>query len=752
MRKTKAKTVPFLESLKESKSSRSVHWTRRKAEIRNSKNEIIFSLKNVLAPDFWSQTAVEIAASKYFRKISPRIQENSILQLVQRVTESVGKEALRQKYFSKAKSLSFARELEELLLHQEAWFNSPVWFNCGLWDKYQLKSQMPLFAWDSKIQAIKKYSNGFEKPQVSACFILKISDDLESIFEFAKVEARIFKYGSGSGANFTPLRSHQESLSGGGVSSGLIAFLEVLDRGAGAIKSGGVTRRAAKMVCLDIDHPEILEFIDWKMKEERKAQALIAAGYSSDFEGEAYHTIAGQNANLSVRIPDQFFRALEKNLNWSLKSPSTGKVIRQVPAAEIWRKIQVAAWTCADPGLQFETTIEKWNPCPATGSIRASNPCSEYMFLDETACNLASLNLMAFRGDGGRNSFELQKYLAVIKAVFTAQDILIDSAGYPTEAIALNSHRLRPLGLGLCGLGGFLMSRGISYDSEEGRAWAGFLAAVLQAQSIKTSALLAKQMGAFPEYSKNKKTVLSVLLKHQRALNQISWKSLPIGLEGSARQLMAEALNLARKYGLRNAQLTVMAPTGTIGLVMDCDTTGIEPEYALIKFKKMVGGGVMKMSSNSFQSGLKSLGYSSNSIEKINKYLESEGHLESCPDLQPEHLSVFLTAQRNGSSQLCLRPEAHLLMMAAIQPFISGAISKTVNLPSSATPEDIEKIYQMAWQLGLKSVSVYRDQSKSSQPLQSFKNQACPECGGKTEIAGNCYRCQNCGYTTGCVA
>jgi ribonucleoside-diphosphate reductase alpha chain len=737
-------------------SLQKLEWKRFNAEIRNSKGEVIFSQKNILAPRDWSQTAVEIAASRYFRRTGSqsRKTESSIQQLTERVSQSIARSSQRQGYFYPAQAKLFRQQIEAIVYSQKALFNSPVWFNCGLFETYKTRSEVPTFAFDSKTKKIKKYANGLERPQVSACFIQSIEDDLESIFEFAKKEARIFKYGSGSGANFSPLRSRYEPLSSGGKSSGLIAFLEVLDRGAGAIKSGGVNRRAAKMVCLNIDHPEVPEFIDWKMREEEKAKALIAAGYSSEMEGEAYQTISGQNANNSIRVVSAFFKALQKKSKWPLKNFHSRKTIRKIPAQKLWQQLTHAAWSCADPGLQFEDTIQKWNPCSVSGRINASNPCSEYMFLDNTACNLASLNLNQFFAfdRGSAPQFLWEDFSKVVRTIFTAQDVLIDQAGYPTEEIAMNSHLYRPLGLGFCGLGGVLMKMGLSYNSDPARAWAGFLAATLQAEALLTSIELAKKMGPFPRFKENKKSTLKVLKMHEQALKKIDWSHLPPEFKNKIFSLYKNINLLAPRYGIRNAQLTCMAPTGTIGLVMDCDTTGIEPEYSLIKFKKLVGGGVLKIVSQSVHQGLKSLGYSGADSEQILNHLEKEGRIDNCELLKPQHHSVFLTAQKNTSSDQYLSPESHLLMMAAIQPFLSGAISKTVNLPESISEKEISDLYLKAWKLGLKSIAVYRDQSKGNQPLISKANLVCPECGQTTEIAGNCYRCSNCGFTTGCVS
>jgi ribonucleoside-diphosphate reductase alpha chain len=732
-------------------------WKKVDCEILSRAGETVFSLKGVEAPEEWSQLAVEIAASKYFRKNGVKGSrsgaETSIRQLVNRVVNAIVENGRQQKYFKSAKDANvFREELTYILLAQKASFNSPVWFNCGLYQAYGIETDSSHFAWDTKKKTVRSVQGAYQNPQVSACFIQKVEDDLESIFDLLKNEAKLFKFGSGSGTNFSNLRSKYELLSGGGTSSGLISFLEVLDRGAGSIKSGGVTRRAAKMVCLDVDHPEVLDFIDWKYKEEKKAQALIRAGYDSDFEGEAYHTVSGQNANNSVRVTDQFMRSVEQNKIWKLKARTSGQVIQEIPANEVWKKIVSSSWFCADPGLQFHDTIQAWHTCPESGDIRGSNPCSEYMFLDDSACNLASLNLLSFQDVDG--SFDWASYEHTARVMLVAQDILVDFASYPTFKIAQNSHDYRPLGLGFAGLGAFLMRLGLPYDSEAARAWAAALTANLHGIAYLTSAELAAKMGAFAGYRKNKSSMTKVLKKHQAALKKIDWSFLPLQTKARLHEIYDQLLKLGAQSGFRNSQVTVMAPTGTIGLVMDCDTTGVEPEFSLVKFKKMVGGGKVQIVSRSVHQALSRLGYSAPQIADIEKHVNQTGMIEDAPGIETQHLPVFDCANKNGlTGRRYLRPEAHLLMMAAIQPFLSGAISKTVNLPAESTSEDVSRIYREAWKLGLKAIAIYRDGSKLSQPLTVKEGgPVCPECGGTTEISGNCYRCVNCGFTTGCVS
>lgn len=732
-----------------------ISWKKTDAVIRDRAGQIHFELKGVTAPEEWSQLAIEIGASRYFRKVGRggARKEKSIRDLVDRVLTALRRFAREQKIFATPGDLHvFIEELRYILLTQRAAFNSPVWFNAGVWDKYRIRSKNEQYAWDPKRKAVTLFENAYEKPQVSACFIQSIEDSIEGIFELAKTEARLFKYGSGTGTNFSALRSRYEELHSGGTSSGLISFLEVLDRGAGAIKSGGTTRRAAKMVVVDIDHPEVPEFIDWKKNEEQKARALIAAGWSADFEGPAYKTVGGQNANNSVRVTDKFMKAVEAGAEWPLRSRTDKKVIRTYKAAELWRKIAVSAWTCADPGLQFHDTINRWHTCPKGGAIRGSNPCSEYMFLDDSACNLASLNLVKFFDDDGR--FDVESYLHTVRLIFLAQEIFVDGASYPTELIARKSHDYRPLGLGFANLGSLLMRLGVGYDSAQGRAWAGALTSLMSSQAYAMSAEVAKLKGPFAGWAKNKKAMTGVVSRHARASNAMDWTLLPKGLGPRAKELWALVVAASKTTGLRNAQATVIAPTGTIGLLMDCDTTGIEPDFSLLKRKKLAGGGEVDIVNRSVEPALRKLGYAPDQIAKILEWVKTEGNLAGAPDLRADHRAVFACATGPGA----LSPEAHLEMMAAVQPFLSGAISKTVNLPSSATVEDIAEVHHRAWTMGLKSIAVYRDGSKGGQPLSATKTAPtenpfvkCPECGSPTELHSGCYRCPNCGFSVGCA-
>jgi ribonucleoside-diphosphate reductase alpha chain len=731
------------------KAEKLFKWKSHNCEIKDKDGQIVFAKKNVLAPENWSATAIDIAASKYFRRTV--VKEKSIAALVDRVTSGLKNAAGQSGLFANKNTIeNFVEEIKFILLSQKAAFNSPVWFNLGLKESYKLSSYSHHYHWNKKTKRIQLISDAYLHPQTSACFIQSVEDSLESIFDLVKSEAKLFKYGSGSGTNFSNLRGRNEMLSSGGHSSGLISFLEVLDKAAGAIKSGGTTRRAAKMVCVDLDHPEIEEFITWKWKEEKKALALIGAGYSSDLDGETYKTISGQNANNSVRVPDGFMKILGQNKNWKLKNRHDKSSYKEVKADDLWKLICESAWNCADPGLQFNDTINKYHTCSTTDEIKASNPCSEYMFLDDSACNLASVNLVKFLDES--NQFKLDEYIHTLRTLFIAQECLVDFSSYPTEKIAQNSHCFRPLGLGFANLGSFLMRQGLAYDSDEARAWAGFLSSVMTGLAYQASAEMAQVNGAFEGYKKNKKAMLGVMKKHQSALKNIKWNLLPNNLQLLSSEIWKNVLTLGQKHGFRNAQATVIAPTGTIGLVMDCDTTGIEPDFSLIKSKKLSGGGYLTIVNQSVTSALSALGYSFEQSEKIIVQLGETGSV-SKTDVRPEHYAVFACA----TGDFALSADAHLKMMAAVQPFISGAISKTVNLPASATIEDVSHTYIQAWKLGLKSVALYRDGSKFVQPLSNSKNveaksnyPACTGCGFATILESGCYRCLNCGTTTAC--
>jgi len=674
----------------------------------------------VEVPEFWSETAASIIASKYFRKKGHHKSaqmESSLKHLMDRVFLALKTSAKNQKYFASPKDLDhFINELKYLIIHQMAAFNSPVWFNVGLFEAYGLKSEGEHWAYDFKTKKIKPVRNAFARPQCSACFIQSVDDSLEGIFNLVRNEAKLFKYGSGTGTNFSSLRSKYENINVGGTSSGLISFLEVLDKGAGAIKSGGTTRRAAKMVLLDDDHPELLDFIQWKSEEEKKAQALIKAGYSSAFEGAAYKTVSGQNSNNSVRFTDAFMRSLLKKEKWKLKSTRTNETIQELQSSEIWSRLSQAAWSCADPGVQFSDTINEWHTCSNTAPIRASNPCSEYLFLDNSACNLASLNLVHFFKDG---NFESEKFLHAARILFIAQEILVDYSSYPTEEIAQNSHDFRPLGLGYANLGSVMMRLGLGYDSDSAREWTSLISSIMTSQAYLTSSEMAQLKGSFAGFKKNKNVMLNVIKKHLRSSLKMTVSAELQTLHKLSNQLWKSCLTEGQKYGYRNAQATVVAPTGTIGLMMDCDTFGIEPDFSLFKYKTLVGGGSIEMINQSVGPALKVKGLNDVEVQKV---LDRMISIKSLKGLIPQEMEpLFETA--NG--EFPLKPMAHLKMMAAAQPFISGAISKTVNLPQSATPGDISELLIQAWELKLKAVAIYRDHSKGSQPLETIE---CLDC------------------------
>ncbi|MBC7740725.1 MAG: vitamin B12-dependent ribonucleotide reductase [Bdellovibrionaceae bacterium] len=730
-------------------------WKKVDALIQGLDGQIYYQKKNIKAPITWSQTAVDIAASKYFRKSIDK--ENSVEALIERIGKGLASAAKQSGYFTTASTQkTFVEELKYILYSQKAAFNSPVWFNLGLKETYGASSKSDHYAWNEKNKKIEKINDVYLRPQSSACFIQSVDDSIESIFELVKTEAKLFKYGSGSGTNFSTLRSKFEELSTGGTSSGLISFLEVLDKAAGAIKSGGTTRRAAKMVCLDLDHPEVEDFISWKMREEKKAIALVSAGYSSDLEGEAYKTVSGQNANNSIRVPDTFMKAIGQNKKWSLKSRNSKKTIKDVYVDDLWQQICTAAWECADPGLQFNDTINRAHTCAASGLIRASNPCSEYMFIDDSACNLASLNLVQFLDEN--QNLKIEELIHTARTLFIAQECLVDFSSYPTLKIAQNSHDFRPLGLGFANLGSMLMQMGLAYDSSEARAWAGFLTSLITSVAYQTSVDMAKLVKPFAGFNKNKTSMLKVIKSHQKANAKIVWSHLPKEMQRLCQSIWVDVVTRGQKFGFRNAQATVIAPTGTIGLVMDCDTTGIEPDFSLVKNKKLAGGGHLQIVNQSVEILLKKLNYNSVEIEKIKKnLLASNSVLKS--GIRLEHITLFACA----TGDVALPPAAHLKMMAAVQPFISGAISKTVNLPNSASVNDISQTYQQAWSLGLKSVAIYRDGSKFAQPLSSVTPKKsdvvsepvyprCSECGHATILESGCYRCTNCGTTTACAS
>ncbi|AHM62494.1 ribonucleoside-diphosphate reductase [Flammeovirgaceae bacterium 311] len=811
-------------------------FSKRSSTIRNPTGDAVFEMQDVEVPEAWSQIATDILAQKYFRKAGvPQAGaslggESSAKQVVHRLAACWQHWGEQGGYFATADDArAFYDELVFMLLGQYAAPNSPQWFNTGLHNSYGIDSVAEGHYYvDPRTGELQESTSGYQRPQPHACFILSVKDKLVGdggIMDLLMREARVFKYGSGAGTNYSDIRSVNEKLSGGGYSSGLMSFLKVGDRAAGAIKSGGTTRRAAKMVVVDLDHPEIEEFISWKVEEEKKVAALIAAGYSSDYEGEAYRTVSGQNSNNSVRIPNEFFSALEQNTSWKLTARADGKLMKEVPARKLWDQLNSAAWQCADPGVQFSSTINEWHTCPAGGSIRASNPCSEYLFLDNTACNLASLNLRKFY-DGETGIFDVEAFRHASRLWTIVLEISVLMAQFPSPEVAQRSFNYRTIGLGYANLGALLMVAGLPYDSPEARGMAGAITAILTASAYSTSAEMAAVLGAFSKYQENKSSMLQVIRHHRAAawghhevLQELQVRPqvleathCPEYLLTAARQAWDSALEGGEQWGYRNAQATALAPTGTIGLLMDCDTTGVEPDFALVKFKKLSGGGYFKIINGAIPAALKKLGYTplenegiiryvlgsgslvgapylnkafligkgleDNEINKVetalagafdiryvftpyqlgeacllrigipktafeapgfdllkywglsdqqireaNTYIAGTGTVEGAPFLKPQHLPVFDCANPCGIGKRYIKASGHLLMMAAVQPFISGAISKTINLPHDTTVAAVADCFMQAWQLGLKACTIYRDGSKLSQPLSQKKEE-----------------------------
>jgi ribonucleoside-diphosphate reductase alpha chain len=701
-------SIPLPRILSKGKSAYdTVEWEYRDALIRGTSDKPIFEMKGVRTPKTWNDTSLNIAASKYFRIIDGK-RENSIEAMVRRVTHWMAMQGIRLGYFDTQDEADVLEEnLAWLILHQMGSHNSPVWFNVGVRDP----------------------------PQCSACFIQSVADSMGSILDLAKSEALLFKGGSGTGTNFSTLRSSKEKLGGGGIASGPVSFMRAFDAMAGVIKSGGTTRRAAKMVILNIDHPDIEEFIQSKVKEEEKATALIREGYSPNFDGtdpdNAYASVAYQNANNSVRVSNTFMDAVRRDAPWPIHYVTDPqKVAGTYQARELFRMMAKAAWRCGDPGVQFDDTINDWHTCPNSGRLNASNPCSEYLFLDDTACNLASLNLVRFLKEDGELDVEL--FRKAVRTFIVSMEILVDASTYPTPAIGENSHIFRPLGLGFANIGSLLMRSGLPYDSGEGRVVAAAIMSILSAEGYLTSADISRRMGPFEAFEKNRPNMIRVIRKHQEAANHLDKSDVRIGrLVDAARQLWTKTVEEGEKWGYRNAQISVLAPTGTIGLLMGCDTLGLEPELALVKTKNLVGGGSIKMVNTSVTDALKVLGYQPAAIASIKDHLEHTGNIEGAPGLKPEHLPVFDTALPHAGGKRIITPMGHLKMLASVQPFISGGASKTINLPNSATVEDVENIYMEAWRMGVKCVSIYRDGCKASQPYDT---------GAKKDARGGTHR------------
>ena len=681
-----------------------IEWERRTASIRSDGGEVIFEQHDVEVPAFWSMNATNIVASKYFYGgVRTPERESSVRQLIDRVVDTIGGWGREGGYFAALEADTFQDELRYLLVNQYAAFNSPVWFNVGV----------------------------EERPQCSACFINSVEDSMESIMDLATREALLFKWGSGTGSNLSTIRSSKEGLSGGGTPSGPVSFMRGYDAFANVIKSGGKTRRAAKMIILNAEHPDIMEFVWCKASEERKAWALIDAGYDASLNGGAYSSVAFQNANHSVRVSDDFMRAVEDDESYWTRAVTTNAPLEEMRAREVLRGIAEATHQCGDPGMQFDTTINDWNPCSATDRIHASNPCSEYMFLDDTACNLASLNLLKFY-DLETHDFDVEGFRHAARILITAQEILVSNASYPAAKIAENSERFRPLGLGYTNLGALLMARGLAYDSAEGRGMAGAITAVMTGEAYAQSARVARRLEPFDAYHANREPFLRVIGKHRDAVAQIeALETVPDGLREAAASSWDEALRLGRRYGYRNAQATVLAPTGTIAFMMDCDTTGVEPDIALVKYKNLSGGGYLKIVNRTVPAALNRLGYSPEARERIVAYIDEQGTIEGAPDLQEEHLPVFDCAFKAANGTRSIEPMGHLRMVGAAQPFLSGAISKTVNVPQEATVDEIMQTYVAAWKLGVKAVAIYRDNSKRIQPLETTQRVDGAKVGGE---------------------
>lgn len=695
-------------------------WEIRSATIRDESGQALFEQNDCEIPENWSQLATNVVVSKYFYgEPGTTEREKSVRQLIHRVTRTITDWGLADGYFdSAADGENFYNELSWLCLHQCGSFNSPVWFNVGLFQEYGVVGSPCTWSYNPETCQVEQPDNPYEFPQGSACFIQSVDDNMEDIMRLASSEAMLFKFGSGTGTDLSTIRSRREKLSGGGTPSGPLSFMKVYDSIAGVVKSGGKTRRAAKMQSLKVTHPDVLEFIECKWKEEQKAHALIREGYESNFNGEAYSSVFFQNANLSVRVTDSFMEAVRDGKQWSTTWVSK-KASGQPPkhdARELLNRMAECAWNCGDPGVQYDTTINNWHTCPNSGPINASNPCSEYMFLDNTACNLASINLMKFRQPDGL--FDIDGFTAACRLFFIAQEILVGHASYPTAEIAANSHIYRPLGLGYSNLGSLIMTAGHAYDSDEARSMCGSITSLLHGAGNLASAEVAAVVGPFEGFESNREPMLNVMRMHRDAVEGID-DSGPQYLKEAARNLWDKVIELGERYGYRNAQATVLAPTGTISFMMDCDTTGIEPDIALVKYKQLAGGGMLKIVNRSVALGLETLGYTSSQVSAIIDYIDQNDTIEGAPFIEEEHLSVFDCAFKPAKGTRSIAWQAHVRMMAAAQPFLSGAISKTVNMPHDVTVKDIADAYFWGWELGLKAIAIYRDGSKQSQPLNT---------------------------------
>ena len=671
-----------------------VEWEQRSASIINEKGKVVFEQSNVEIPKAWSLMATNVVVSKYFRgPLGGPQREHSVRQMIGRVVDTITGWGRKDGYFAAEEDAqAFADELTHILLHQKACFNSPVWFNCGI----------------------------EEKPQCSACFILSVDDTMDSILDWYRKEGIIFKGGSGSGVNLSKIRSSKEQLAGGGTASGPVSFMKAADASAGVIKSGGKTRRAAKMVVLNVDHPDIEEFVKCKVEEEKKAWALIEAGYDSSLDGPAYGSVFFQNANNSVRVSDQFMQAVQEDREWQTRYIKNGEVCDTYKARDLLRMIAESTYFCGDPGMQYDTTINDWHTCSNTARINASNPCSEYMHLDNSACNLASLNLLKFLRDDG--VFDTESLRRAVDIVVLAQDMLVDNSSYPTAEITANAHAFRELGLGYANLGALLMSLGLPYDSDAGRGYAAALTALMSGQGYLQSARNAAATGTFAGFDVNRQPMLRVLNKHRSQAYKISPSHVPLDLLTAAREAWDQTCTEAEKFGVKNSQISVLAPTGTIAFMMDCDTTGVEPDIALIKYKKLVGGGLLKIVNHTVPRALRRLGYDVKQIQDIIEYIEEQETIEGAPHLRDDDLPVFDCAFKPANGSRSIHYMGHVRMMGAVQPFISGAISKTINMPTDASVDDIVHAFMESWKLGLKAVAIYRDGSKRTQPLNTSKD------------------------------
>lgn len=699
-----------------------LQWEKRSAKITNDAGEAVFEQSDIEVPVNWSQLATKVVSSKYFYgDIETGRRENSVKQLVHRVCRTIADRGKRDGYFaSDADAEIFYNELTWLCVNQCGAFNSPVWFNVGLYDVYGIEGSKHNYRWDTRHNEAVPCDNSYEYPQASACFIQSVKDSMEDIMRLATSEAMLFKHGSGTGTDLSTLRSSKEKLSGGGKPSGPLSFMRVYDQIAAVIKSGGKTRRAAKMQSMKVTHPDIKEFITCKTEEEKKAWALIEAGYTGDHNAEAYNSVMFQNSNFSVRVTDEFMEAVEKDARWATYAVTNGQKIEEHNARELMNLIAEGTRLCGDPGIQYDSTINRWHTCPASGRINASNPCSEYMFVDDSACNLASLNLMKFLKED--STFDIAAFKKAVRVFIIAQEILVDNGSYPDKAIAINSHLFRPLGLGYANLGSLIMALALPYDSDQARSLAAAISAIMTGAAYTVSAEIASVKGAFDEFPKNAESMLKVINMHRQHASSIPESHCPAYLRNAAKDVWDEAFDAGSKTGFRNAQVTVLAPTGTIGFLMDCATTGIEPDIALVKYKLLAGGGMLKLVNNTVGMALERLGYSADEIKSITDYIDEHETIEGAEKINAQHLPIFDCAFKPRNGNRYIHYLAHVKMMAAVQPFITGAISKTINMPKEATTDEIASAYMQGWKLGLKAVAIYRDGSKMLQPVSTKKH------------------------------